>query len=120
MVFQPSEIITVAFEQDGRDFNLGVSYDISNLITLHLVWAELEQLVFAPENQNKTDIMQNSKVSIGLTATFGPLIGARRLELEREQQRIERARERLSELEARRRSAEAELQRLRDLLEERR
>jgi hypothetical protein len=119
-IYRPSEDFTIAFEQDGRDFNFGASYEISNLFTLHVVWAELEQAVFPGEGQSKSDIMQNSKVSIGLTSTFGPLIGARRLELEREQQRIERARARLSELEARRRSAEAELQRLRDLLEERR
>jgi hypothetical protein len=119
-VYRPSEDFTITFEQDGRDFNFGASYDISNLFTLHVVWAELEQTVFPPATQNKSDIMQNSKVSIGLTSTFGPLIGARRLELEREQQRIERARARLAELEARRSAAEAELQRLRDLLEERR
>ncbi len=118
-VYRPSGEFTLSFEQDGRDLNFGASYEISNLFTLHFIWAELEQTVFSPENQNKTDIMQNSKVSIGLTSTFGPLIGARRLELEREQQRIERARERLAELEARRSAAESELQRLRDLLEER-
>ncbi len=55
-----------------------------------------------------------------MSSRFGPLFGASRLELEREQQRIERARQRLEELEARRRSAESELQRLRDLLDERR
>ncbi|MBD3277435.1 MAG: hypothetical protein GF388_03960 [Candidatus Aegiribacteria sp.] len=61
--------------------------------------------------------MQNSKVSIGIQSTIGPIFGAQQLALEREQQRIERARNRLDELEARRREAEAELQRLRDLLE---
>ena len=118
--YRPSEDFTIEIEQDGRDFNFGASYDISNLFTMHVVWAELEQTVFPFETQRKSDIMQNSKVSIGLTSTFGPLIGAGRLELEREQQRVERARARLAELEARRSAAEAELQRLRDLLEERR
>lgn len=119
VVYRPSEPFTVALEQDGRDLNLGASYRMNDYITLQMAWAELEQTIFPPENQNKMDVMQNSKVSIGIQTTIGPVFGARQLVLEREQQRIERARARLEELEARRRSAEAELQRLRDLLEER-
>jgi len=119
VVYRPSEMFTVALEQDGRDLNLGASYRLNDYITLQMAWAEFEQTIFPPENQNKTDIMQNSKVSIGIQSTIGPIWGARQLALEREQQRIERARQRLEELEARRRAAEAELQRLRDLLENR-
>lgn len=119
VVYRPSELFTVALEQDGRDFNLGASYRVNEYITLEMAWAEFEMTIFPPENQNKMDIMQNSKVSIGILSTIGPIFGARQLALEREQQRIERARERLEELEARRRAAEAELQRLRDLLENR-
>ena len=119
VVYYPNDLFTVAFEQDGRDLNLGVSYKINNFITIELAWAELEQTIFPPENQNKTDIMQNSKVSFGLRSRIGPVFGADRITLEREQQRIERARDRLQELEARRRTAESELQRLRDLLENR-
>lgn len=119
VVYRPSELFTVSLEQDGRDLNLGASYRLNDYITLQMAWAEFEQTIFPPENQNKTDIMQNSKVSIGIHSTIGPIWGARQLALEREQQRIERARQRLEELEARRRAAEAELQRLRDLLENR-
>lgn len=119
VVYYPNDLFAVALEQDGRDLNLGVSYKINNFITLELAWAELEQTIFPPENQNKTDIMQNSKVSFGLRSRIGPVFGADRITLEREQQRIERARDRLQELEARRRAAESELQRLRDLLENR-
>lgn len=119
VVYRPSEPFTIAMEQDGRDLNIGVSYEINRYLTLQMAWAELEQTLFPPANQNRSDIMQNSKVSIGIRSTFGPIFGARQLALEREQQRIERARERLEELEARRRAAEAELQRLRDLLENR-
>jgi hypothetical protein len=119
VVYYPNEVISVGLEQDGRDLNFGASYDISKHFTLQFAWAELEMAVFPPENQNRQDVMQNSKFSVGLRSQFGPLIGARRMELERERQRIERARQRLQELEDRRRAAEAELQRLRDLLEER-
>jgi len=119
VVYRPSEPFTIVLEQDGRDLNLGATYDVNRYITLQMAWAEFEMTVFPPENQNRADIMQNSKVSIGIRSTFGPIFGARQLALEREQQRIERARERLEELEARRRAAEAELQRLRDLLENR-
>lgn len=119
LVYYPNEVITVGLEQDGRDLNFGASYEISRHFTLQLAWAELEMAVFPPENQNRQDVMQNSKFSLGLRSQFGPLIGARRMELERERQRIERARQRLQELEERRRAAESELQRLRDLLEER-
>jgi len=119
LVYRPTDVITVGMEQDGRDLNMGFSYDISKYFTLQFAWAEFEQAVFPPEGQNQQDIMQNAKYSVGVSSRFGPLLGARRMELERERQRIERARGRLQELEARRRAAEAELQRLRDLLEER-
>lgn len=119
LVYRPTDVITVGMEQDGRDLNFGFSYDISKYFTLQMAWAEFEQAVFPPENQNQQDVMQNAKYSFGIRSRFGPLLGARRMELERERQRIERARDRLEELEARRRAAEAELQRLRDLLEER-
>ncbi len=118
MVWEPGEDFSLAFEMDGRDLNLGVTYSVGKHVDLHLAWAELEQTVFAPEGQNKQDVMQNSKITIAVSSRFGPLLGAGRLELEREQQRIERARTRLDELEARRRAAESELQRLRDLLDE--
>lgn len=120
LVYHPSEEFSVIMEQDGRDLNLGFTYELSRHFTMQIAWAEFEQTVFPAENQNKTDVMQNSKFTIGVRSIFGPLIGAGRLELEQEQQRIQRSRERLAELEARRRAAEAELQRLRDLLEERR
>jgi hypothetical protein len=112
-------LVTVSIEQDGRDLNLGASYDINKFITVQMAWAEFEQTIFPPEGQNKSDIMQNSKVTIGIQSRIGPILGAEQIVLEREQQRIERARGRLEELETRRRAAEAELQRLRDLLENR-
>jgi|GEM_PF-254368 len=120
LVWKPAEAISVAFEMDSRDFNLGLDYALGKHVDLHLAWAELEMTLFPPEGQNRQDVMQNSKVTVAVSSRFGPLFGAGRLELEREQQRIERARQRLEELEARRRSAESELQRLRDLLDERR
>ena len=120
LVWDPSETVSVAFEMDGRDFNLGMDYSVSRHVDLHLAWAEMEQTLFAAEGQNRQDVQQNSKVTVAVSTRFGPLFGAGRMELEREQQRIERARQRLDELEARRRSAESELQRLRDLLDERR
>jgi len=119
VVYRPTEGIAIALEQDGRDLNIGASYDVSDYFTLHMVWAEFEQAIFPAEGQNKTDIMQNSKVSFGIQSRFGPIFGAGQIALERERQRIERARDRLEELEARRTAAEAELQRLRDLLENR-
>jgi len=119
VVYRPGDAFTVALEQDGRDFNLGATYDINEYVTLEMAWAEFEMTLFPPDNQNRADIMQNSKVSIGIRSRIGPLFGAERLALEREQQRIQRARQRLEELEARRRAAEAELQRLRELLENR-
>ena len=119
VVYHPSDLFTISLEQDGRDLNLGASYKVSGVITLEVAWAEFEQTIFPPEHQNKADIMQNSKVSIGIQSRIGPIFGAEQILLEREQQRIERARGRLEELEARRRAAEAELQRLRDLLENR-
>ena len=118
MVWNPSEEFALALEMDGRDFNLGMTYAVGKHVNLHLAWAEFEQTLFPPEGQNKQDVMQNSKITIAISSRFGPLLGAGHLELEREQQRIERARTRLDELEARRRAAEAELQRLRDLLDE--
>ncbi len=117
VVFKPAEGFSLALEQDGRDLNIGMSYDINSFLTLKMAWAEFEQTVFPPANQDRTDIMQNSKVTFGLRSRIGPIFGAGRLALQREQQRIERARARLEELEDRRRAAEAELQRLRDLLE---
>jgi hypothetical protein len=120
LVWKPSESISIALEMDSRDFNMGLDYSVGKYVDLHLAWAEFEMTLFPPENQNKQDIMQNSKVTIAVSSRFGPLFGAGRLELEREQQRIGRARQRLEELEARRRAAESELQRLRDLLDERR
>ncbi|MEN8208602.1 MAG: hypothetical protein ABFR50_05045 [Candidatus Fermentibacteria bacterium] len=119
VVYYPSEAISIALEQDGRDLNLGASYDVTDYITFQMAWAELEQTIFPPEGQNRTDIMQNSKVTFGIQSRFGPIFGAGQIALERERQRIERARDRLEELEARRRAAEDELQRLRDLLENR-
>ncbi len=119
VVVRPTDGLSISMEQDGRDLNFGASYDINEYIGVQFAWAELEQAVFPPEGQDRTDVMQNSKVTIGVTSTFGPLFGADRLALEREQQRIERARQRLQELEDRRRAAEAELQVLQDLLENR-
>lgn len=117
VVIRPAEMFTIAIEQDGRDLNFGASYDINDFLTLEMAWAEFEQTVFPASTQDRTDIMQNSKISFGLRSRIGPIFGAGRLAMEREQQRIERARARLQELEERRRAAEAELQRLRDLLE---
>jgi hypothetical protein len=119
VVYYPSEAFTIAFEEDGRDLNLGVSYDVNEYLTLQIAWAELEQTIFPADGQNRSDIMQNSKISIGVQSRFGPIFGAGQIALEHEQQRLERARDRLEELEARRSAAEAELQRLRDLLENR-
>jgi hypothetical protein len=119
LVWEPSNSVTLALEQDGRDFNFGLSYRINRNLTLNLAAAEFEMALFPPEGQNRRDPCQNAKFTIAVSGTLGPLFGARRLELEREQQRIARARARLGELEARRRAAEAELQRLRDLLDER-
>jgi hypothetical protein len=120
MVWRAADNLSFAMEVDGRDLNLGMDYRVSRYVNLHLAWGEVEMTTFPPEGQNRQDIMQNSKVTVAVSSRFGPIFGARRLELEREQQRIERARQRLDELEARRRSAESELQRLRDLLDERR
>ncbi|HOP25695.1 MAG TPA: hypothetical protein PLM22_03660 [Candidatus Sabulitectum sp.] len=120
LVWDPSEKVSVAVEIDGRDLNMGMDYAISRHVQLHVAWAEVEQMLFPAEGQNQQDIQQNSKFTVAVSSRFGPLFGAGRLELEREQQRIERARQRLEELEARRRAAESELQRLRDLLDERR
>lgn len=120
VVFRPSEAVGLALEQDGRDLNIGASYELSQHVTIQMAWAEFEQTMFpSAEGQDKADVMQHSKFSLSLQSTIGPIIGAGRLELERERTRIQRARERLQELEARRRAAEEELQRLRDLLEER-
>lgn len=120
VVWDPGDAVSIAFEMDGRDLNLGLEYSINRHIDLRFALAEIEQTVFAPEQQNRQDIMQNSKFTVGVSSRLGPLFGAGRYDLEREQQRIERARQRLEELEARRRAAEAQLQRLRDLLDERR
>lgn len=120
LVWEPGDNIALALEVDGRDMNIGMDYAVSRHINLHIAWGEMEMTLLPPEGQNFQDIQQNSKVTIAMSSRFGPIFGASRLELEREQQRIERARQRLEELEARRRSAESELQRLRDLLDERR
>lgn len=118
IVFRPSENFSIAFEEDGRDFNLGASYQISRMLSLSMTWAELEMAVLPPANVDRMDVMQNSKFSLSLEARIGPVFGAQRLELEREQMRIERSRQRLQELEDRRRAAEEELQRLRELIEQ--
>jgi hypothetical protein len=120
LVWDPSNKLSISLEQDGKDFNLGLSYDVNRYITLNLAAAEFEMALFPPEGQNFQDPCQNPKFTIAVSSRIGPLFGERRHELEREQQRIARARARLEELEARRRAAEAELQRLRDLLDERR
>lgn len=117
IVFRPSNSFSIAFEQDGRDFNLGGSYSLSRTFTLNATWAEMEMSVLPPEDVDRMDVMQNSKFSLSLEARIGPLLGAQRLELEREQMRIERARQRLQELEDRRSAAEEELRRLREQLE---
>lgn len=120
VVWEPSERAALAFEQDGKDFNLGFSYDVNRHITLNIAAAEIEMALFPPDGVNRSDPCQNPKFTLAITSHLGPLFGAERLEQEREQQRLARARARLAELEARRRAAEAELQRLRDLLDERR
>ncbi|MFO7626551.1 MAG: hypothetical protein R6V62_04770 [Candidatus Fermentibacteraceae bacterium] len=117
IVWDPSNKLSIALEQDGKDFNLGLSYDVNRYVTLNLAAAEFEMALFPPEGQNFQDPCQNPKFTIAVTSRIGPLVGGGS-ELEREQQRIARARARLEELEARRRAAEAELQRLRDLLDE--
>ncbi len=117
--FRPSQNITLVLEEDGRDINIGMSYQLSRHFTVSMAWAEMEMSAFPPEDVSRIDVMQNSKFSLSVESRIGPLYGAGRLEMEREQMRIERARQRLQELEERRRAAEAELQRLRDLLEER-
>ncbi len=118
VVFRASDNFSIAVEEDGRDFNIGAAYRVSNLFTLNVTWAEFEMSMLPPENVDRMDVMQNSKLSLSLEARIGPLLGAQRLELEREQMRIDRARQRLQELEDRRRAAESELQRLRELIEE--
>ncbi len=118
LVWDPSDAFSLAVEQDGKDFNLGVAYEVNRYVTINLAAAEVEMALFPPEGQNAQDPCQNAKFSLALTSRIGPLLGAQGLELEREQQRIARARARLEELEARRRAAEAELQSLRDLLDE--
>ncbi len=117
IVWDPSSKLSIALEQDGKDFNLGLSYDVNRYVTLNLVAAEFEMALFPPEAQSFQDPCQNPKFTIAVSSRIGPLVGGGN-ELEREQQRIARARARLEELEARRRAAEAELQRLRDLLDE--
>ncbi len=118
VVWEPSNAVTVAFEQDGRDLNFGISYDVNKYFSLNLAIAELEMAMFPPDGRDPGDPAQNAKFSLAVTSNIGPLFGGPRNELEREQQRIARARARLEELESRRRAAEAELQRLRDLLDE--
>lgn len=118
-VYEPTDVITLALEMDGRDLNLGFSYEMLDFFTLKLAWAEFEQALFPGDSKpNETDVMTHSKITIGFCTRYGPIFGADRLQLEAEQQRIDRARDRLDELEDRRRAAEEELQRLRDLLED--
>jgi len=117
VVYRPAGNFSLTFEEDGRDLNFGASYQVSRLFTINITWAELEMSLFPPDRVDRMDIMQNSKFGVSLESRFGPVIGARNLELEREQMRIERARQRLRELEERRRAAENELQRLRELIE---
>ena len=120
LVWDPSTKLSISLEQDGKDLNFGLSYDVNRYITLNIAAAEFEMAIFPPDGQSYQDPCQNPKFTVAVTSRIGPLFGERRHELEREQQRIARARARLEELEARRRAAEAELQRLRDLLDERR
>ena len=117
IVWEPSSNLTISMEQDGKDINLGLAYDVHRYVTLNLAAAEFEMALFPPDGQDFRDPCQNPKFTVALTSRIGPLVGGGS-ELEREQQRIARARARLEELEARRRAAEEELQRLRDLLDE--
>ncbi len=118
VVWRPANSLAVLFEQDGRDLNFGLSYDVNRHFSLNLAVAELEMALFPPDGHDARDPAQNAKFSLAVTSDIGPLFGGSRSELERERQRIARARARLDELETRRRAAEAELQRLRDLLDE--
>jgi len=101
-------------EWDGRDLNAGIEYDISSLVTAQAAVVEIEEL-FTSGERDKTDVMQNMKVGIGLEFTFGPLYNPspeetmHLTEMDR--------RNALAELEALRREAEEALRRMQELLD---
>ncbi len=70
--YHPNQEFSVSIEWDGRDANLGFCYEPLDYLQVMAGIAELEQLV-PSDDTSKDDVMQNTKLAVGINITFPPL-----------------------------------------------
>lgn len=116
ILFHPVPEAEIMVEWDGRDFNLGGDYGLNRNFTITACASELEHLVTSNDSTNSGDVMQTAKFTIGIEATFGPILG--RTELDPyERLRYTDDDEALRQLEEYRQGAREEIRELEDSIQ---
>lgn len=75
----PVPSFSMTLEWDGRDANLGAQYSVSRHFMVRAAVAEFEQALRGDE-RDQTDVMQNTKITIGFEALLGPFFNRTTLE----------------------------------------
>jgi hypothetical protein len=71
--FHPEPRLSIMLEWDGRDANLGGTYQVSDMVQVALAVAEFEQFMRG-DARDQTDVMQSTKISLGAQITLGPFL----------------------------------------------
>lgn len=106
----PSTAFSLALEWDGRDANLAGRYTVNRHVTVQAALAEFEQTLRGTD-RDKTDVMQNTKFTLGAEFFLGPFFNRTTLE-PTERLRRTQDEEALRQLEEERREALAEIEEL--------
>ncbi len=106
----PSSMLSLQLEWDGRDANLGGSYAVNRNVTVMAALAEFEQSLRG-DDRDKTDVMQNTKFTVGAEFLLGPFFNRTTLEPTERLRRVQDE-EALRQLEEERREALREIEEL--------
>jgi hypothetical protein len=109
---QPSQDFSITVEWDGRDANLGASYQLNHIVRFMAALSEFEQLTRGDERV-ASDVMQNVKFGLGVELSFGPFLNRTTLQPFQELD-SENDQALLDELEAIRSNAASDIQELKD------
>lgn len=108
----------ILIEEDGRDVNFGITFDISKRVSGGMAWTQIEDVINAESGE---DPFVNFQGGFAITYRFGPFgMDEEERELyeriQQEQERTEELQQRLLDLKERRRKAEEKLKQLEENL----
>jgi len=109
-----SDSFRLLLEQDGRDVNFGMTFDLTRRVSGGVAWTRIEDMFKAKAGEDPFIYFQSG---LSITYRFGPFGMSEEEQalydrIKQEQKRTDELQQRLLDLQERRRKAEAELKRL--------